>query len=105
MSLVEFHAVFVQYPEDGTASTGTADHPDVVDGVTIVVHRDDGAFTLLLRLGNFCLGANIDVALQTLDVDGCSAKCHCLFGERANHLEHPFSCFCCFDGKLNSFRL
>ena len=68
MPTVELHAILVEYAEDGAAAAETADRPDVVDGVTAVVHRADGAFTLLLRLGGFRLGTHIEVALQALHI-------------------------------------
>ena len=100
MPTVELHAILVEYAEDRAAAAETADRPDVVDGVTAVVHRDDGAFALLFRLGSFLRHLYTTVQSHPLPVIGQSVgmgsvvyvTCFC-------------HCFCRFVGKLNSFRL
>ena len=45
---IERHAVFVENTEHGTAAVESAYFPDVINGMTVVVHRHDCLFPFRL---------------------------------------------------------
>ena len=85
---VELYAVLIQYSEDGAAAVKATDGPDVVDGVTAVIHGDDDALALLLGLGSLGLRAHGEVALEGLHVGRGFAERHGFLGQGTEHLHH-----------------
>ena len=81
---IQGNSIFLQNPEDGTSALEAADSPDVVNGMTAIIHINDGGFTFLTGFG--CLGLCLD-STQTHDMGGCLAKCCNFSWQRTDHVE------------------
>ena len=64
---IERHAVFVENTEHGTAAVESAYFPDVINGMTVVVHRHDGPFPFCLA-DVLLFGRLVNILFQVDDV-------------------------------------